>query len=111
MLGGLGPCGRSMCCATFLGEFDPVSIKMAKEQNLSLNPAKISGICGRLMCCLKYESESYREINNELPGIGGTVQYQGKNAVVVEQNLLKETLILQLSNQERIEVPLGEVDY
>jgi len=61
MLGGLGPCGRPLCCATFLGDFEPVSIKMAKEQNLSLNPTKISGICGRLMCCLRYESEAYRE--------------------------------------------------
>lgn len=61
MIGGLGPCGRAMCCATFLGDFEPVSIKMAKEQNLSLNPAKISGICGRLMCCLKYESDLYEK--------------------------------------------------
>ena len=61
MLGGLGPCGRPLCCATFLGDFEPVSIKMAKEQNLSLNPTKISGICGRLMCCLRFESEAYRE--------------------------------------------------
>ncbi|MGE5529396.1 MAG: stage 0 sporulation family protein [Patescibacteria group bacterium] len=61
MLGGLGPCGRPLCCATFLGDFEPVSIKMAKEQNLSLNPTKISGICGRLMCCLRFECESYRE--------------------------------------------------
>ncbi len=61
MIGGLGPCGRPMCCATFLGDFEPVSIKMAKEQNLSLNPTKISGICGRLMCCLKYESELYEK--------------------------------------------------
>jgi cell fate regulator YaaT (PSP1 superfamily) len=60
MLGGLGPCGRPLCCATFLGDFEPVSIRMAKDQNLSLNPTKISGICGRLMCCLKYESQSYR---------------------------------------------------
>lgn len=63
MIGGLGPCGRSLCCATFLGDFEPVSIKMAKEQNLSLNPAKISGICGRLMCCLKYESDCYKQNN------------------------------------------------
>lgn len=61
MLGGLGPCGRPLCCATFLGDFEPVSIKMAKEQNLSLNPTKISGICGRLMCCLRFESEAYRQ--------------------------------------------------
>ncbi|MCK9222387.1 MAG: stage 0 sporulation family protein [Limnochordia bacterium] len=65
MIGGLGPCGRSMCCTTFLGDFEPVSIKMAKEQNLSLNPAKISGICGRLMCCLKFERDLYREAKEE----------------------------------------------
>lgn len=73
MIGGLGPCGRPLCCATFLGEFEPVSIKMAKEQNLSLNPAKISGICGRLMCCLKYESGCYRE-NGGCPGYKGREQ-------------------------------------
>ncbi len=73
MLGGIGPCGRPLCCATFLGEFDPVSIRMAKEQNLSLNPSKISGICGRLMCCLKYESELYREQRAELPEKGTRV--------------------------------------
>ncbi len=66
MIGGLGPCGRAMCCATFLGDFEPVSIKMAKEQNLSLNPTKISGICGRLMCCLKFESELYEK--GQCPG-------------------------------------------
>ena len=67
MLGGLGPCGRPMCCATFLGDFEPVSIKMAKEQNLSLNPSKISGICGRLMCCLKFETEVYRAEKERSP--------------------------------------------
>lgn len=116
MLGGLGPCGRPLCCATFLGEFSPVSIKMAKEQNLSLNPTKISGICGRLMCCLRFESETYREAKEELPAVGSTVLYQGKNAVVLEQNLLKETLVLQIPSpdeeeQEKKEVPLGEVEY
>lgn len=65
MIGGLGPCGRPLCCATFLGDFEPVSIKMAKEQNLSLNPAKISGICSRLMCCLKYESDCYKSRRDE----------------------------------------------
>jgi cell fate regulator YaaT (PSP1 superfamily) len=67
MLGGLGPCGRSLCCATFLGDFEPVSIRMAKEQNLSLNPTKISGICGRLMCCLKYECTAYHGARDETP--------------------------------------------
>ncbi len=72
-LGGLGPCGRSICCATFLGDFVPVSIKMAKEQNLSLNPAKISGICGRLLCCLKYESEGYGMEGLDVPELGSMV--------------------------------------
>ena len=70
MLGGLGPCGRPMCCSTFLGDFASVSIKMAKEQNLSLNPTKISGICGRLMCCLKNEQEAYEYLNSNLPNVG-----------------------------------------
>ncbi len=70
MLGGIGPCGRILCCSSFLGDFEPVSIKMAKDQNLSLNPAKISGLCGRLMCCLKYENDLYEEAKQELPDIG-----------------------------------------
>ena len=70
MLGGIGSCGQELCCHCFLGEFEPVSIKMAKEQNLSLNPTKISGICGRLMCCLKYESELYENRGNEEAGNG-----------------------------------------
>lgn len=73
ILGGVGICGRPLCCSTFLSEFAPVSIKMAKEQNLSLNPTKISGVCGRLMCCLKNEEETYEYLNSKLPGIGDTV--------------------------------------
>lgn len=73
MLGGLGPCGRAICCATFLGEFQPVSIRMAKEQNLSLNPTKISGLCGRLMCCLRYESEQYAEAKGAPREVGTLV--------------------------------------
>ena len=70
MLGGIGPCGRMLCCSTFLGDFEPVSIKMAKDQNLSLNPTKISGLCGRLMCCLKYENDEYETAKEQLPDIG-----------------------------------------
>ena len=73
MLGGIGSCGRPLCCSTFLGDFEPVSIRMAKDQNLSLNPAKISGICGRLMCCLKYEEETYEDLNSHLPSVGDYV--------------------------------------
>src|SRR5690554_3237346 len=111
MIGGLGACGRSLCCATFLGDFEPVSIKMAKEQNLSLNPTKISGICGRLMCCLKYESNSYKQAKNQLPGVGTTVAYQGRKGRVIEENLLKETVVIAFSDEEKIEASLGEVDF
>ena len=70
MLGGIGPCGVTLCCSTWLGDFEPVSIKMAKEQNLSLNPNKISGICGRLLCCLKYEQDAYEDAKDHLPNEG-----------------------------------------
>ena len=74
MLGGIGPCGRMLCCSTFLGDFDPVSIKMAKDQNLSLNPTKISGLCGRLMCCLKYENDEYEAAKEQLPDLGEMIE-------------------------------------
>lgn len=90
MIGGLGPCGRTLCCSTFLGEFAPVSIKMAKEQSLSLNPTKISGICGRLMCCLKYEHEMYENILEKLPSIGSIVMTPNGRGIVVETNTLLE---------------------
>ncbi len=90
MIGGLGPCGRQMCCSSFLGEFYPVSIKMAKEQKLSLNPAKISGICSRLMCCLNYEHHVYEENVKKLPDLGDKVQVVGtnKSGVVLDINPL-----------------------
>lgn len=88
MLGGLGICGRPFCCSTFLGEFQPVSIKMAKEQGLSLNPAKISGTCGRLMCCLKYEQESYEDLLRTTPRQGSFVRTKDGRGMVIEVNLL-----------------------
>jgi len=90
MIGGIGPCGRHMCCASFLGEFYPVSIKMAKEQKLSLNPAKISGICSRLMCCLNYEHQVYEENIKKLPDLGDKVQVLGTNktGIVLDINPL-----------------------
>lgn len=84
MIGGLGPCGRTSCCTTFLGEFEPVSIKMAKDQSLSLNPAKISGLCGRLMCCLKYENEVYEKLLAKMPTIGTVVITPEGRGTVVE---------------------------
>jgi cell fate regulator YaaT (PSP1 superfamily) len=110
MLGGIGPCGRMLCCSTFLGDFDPVSIKMAKDQNLSLNPTKISGLCGRLMCCLKYENDEYESAKEQLPDLGeiiATPQGEGK---VVGLNILERVLQVELTEQERVlEYTLDEI--
>lgn len=92
MLGGLGPCGRTLCCSTFLGDFASVSIKMAKEQNLSLNPTKISGICGRLMCCLNYEQSTYEDIRKRLPKSGSIVSIGEAKGEVVSNNTVKESV-------------------
>ena len=110
MLGGLGPCGRPLCCATFLGDFEPVSIKMAKEQNLSLNPVKISGICSRLMCCLRYESSAYRDGKADLPLIGSMVRVDGKQGKIIETNQLKESLVVKFTDGSKKEVLLAEVE-
>lgn len=97
MTGGLGPCGRSLCCSTFLGEFAPVSIKMAKEQNLSLNPTKISGICGRLMCCLNYEQETYEGIRKRLPKVGSIVDTCYGKGEVVSNSVVKEAVKVKVN--------------
>lgn len=109
-LGGLGPCGRSICCSTFLGDFVPVSIKMAKEQNLSLNPAKISGICGRLLCCLKYESEGYGMEGLDVPEVGSKViTTMGEGLVVaIKTNQGLVRVRLQETGREK-EFSLDEV--
>jgi len=99
MLGGLGSCGRPLCCSTFLSEFEPVSIKMAKEQDLSLNPAKISGICGRLMCCLRYEADYYHQARNSLPNVGKMVSTPQGKAKVIEVNVLKNKFRAQLQDE------------
>lgn len=110
MLGGLGTCGRGLCCATFLGEFDPVSIKMAKEQNLSLNPTKISGICGRLMCCLKYENEAYEHDRAQYPPEGTLVKSPVGEGKIVAVNILKKTLTVELKeSRQQTEFPLNEL--
>ncbi|KAJ49947.1 cell fate regulator YaaT (PSP1 superfamily) [Clostridium tetanomorphum] len=92
MIGGLGPCGRAMCCSTYLGDFAPVSIKMAKEQNLSLNPTKISGICGRLMCCLNFEQETYEEIRKKLPKTGSMIRTEYGDGEVISNSVVKESV-------------------
>jgi cell fate regulator YaaT (PSP1 superfamily) len=109
MLGGLGPCGRPLCCSTFLGDFEPVSIKMAKEQNLSLNPTKISGICGRLMCCLKFECDQYRTEEQKESAVGVTVTHQGRQGVIVAENPEEETVVVEFSDEERLEIPISEI--
>lgn len=96
MLGGLGICGRPFCCKTFLGEFQPVSIKMAKEQSLSLNPTKISGTCGRLMCCLKYEQNCYEELLSITPKVGALVETAEGRGIVEDANLLTGVLKVKL---------------
>jgi len=98
LLGGFGICGRPFCCHSFLSDFQPVSIKMAKEQNLSLNPTKISGTCGRLMCCLKYEEDVYEELNRMTPRVGSTVRTKQGNGTVVEANVLTGILKIRLEH-------------
>ena len=105
MIGGLGPCGRPLCCSAFLGDFASVSIKMAKEQSLSLNPTKISGICGRLMCCLNYEQQTYEEIRKRLPKAGAVVKTELGKGEVVSNSVVKETVKvkLKINNEEVME--------
>ena len=103
MLGGLGPCGRQICCGTFLSDFQPVSIKMAKEQSLSLNPTKISGVCGRLMCCLKYEQDQYEAVRKKMPKVGREVSTPDGQGTVVELNVVKETVTVRIPNGDSSE--------
>lgn len=110
MLGGIGPCGRMLCCSTFLGDFEPVSIKMAKDQNLSLNPTKISGLCGRLMCCLKYENDDYEEAKEKLPDIGDVVTTPDGQGIVVGLNILEQLIQIHVTELERtLEYSLEEL--
>ena len=110
LVGGYGRCGRPLCCMSFLREFVPVSIKMAKEQNLPLNPMKISGVCGRLLCCLVYESEQYRTMKAELPKEGQRVSTAMGVATVAGNNPLKKTVLVKLDNQVTVELPLSEIN-
>ncbi|QTE68621.1 stage 0 sporulation family protein [Clostridiales bacterium] len=112
MLGGLGPCGRPICCGAFLDEFQPVSIKMAKEQNLSLNPTKISGVCGRLMCCLKYEQDHYEQTRKKMPKTGREVSTPAGTGIVSDLNILKETVSVRITTGDSSEIkefPLEEI--
>ncbi len=110
MIGGLGPCGRRMCCTQFLSDFEPVSIRMAKDQELPLNPIKISGICGRLMCCLKYEYEIYEEFKKKAPKKGSEVETEEGRGKVVEYNIPKGLVVIELPEGRRIQIPLSELE-
>src|SRR5213594_628624 len=101
--GGVGPCGRELCCSSWLQEFQAISVKMAKEQGLSLNPAKLAGMCGRLKCCLRYEYQTYVELKKGLPAVGTPVESVKGDGTVVRQNVLKQTVIVRRS-EDNVEV-------
>ncbi|MBR1560264.1 MAG: stage 0 sporulation family protein, partial [Clostridia bacterium] len=113
MLGGLGSCGRPICCGAFLGDFQPVSIKMAKEQNLSLNPTKISGQCGRLMCCLKFEQDNYDAVLKRVPRVGKDIVTPDGVGVITDINVIKETIRVRIRQDDDSfdvrEYPIDEV--
>lgn len=106
---GLGRCGRPLCCATYLSSLESVSMKMAKDQDLPLNPAKLSGLCGRLLCCLGYEVELYRQLKKQLPRAGQKVATPAGEAVVMHGNALKETVLVTLPSQAVMEIPLRDI--
>ena len=110
MLGGLGSCGRPICCGTFLGDFQPVSIKMAKEQNLSLNPTKISGLCGRLMCCLKYEQDCYSQTLKKLPKVGKDIVTPDGVGVLAEINAIRERVKVRIKIDDDFDVREYAID-
>lgn len=109
LLGGLGPCGRELCCSSFLPDFAAVSVKMAKEQNLPLNPTKISGICGRLMCCLTYEYETYQELKKDFPKIGKTIPSPLGPVKVLRQNIMDGTIVVETEEREEKILKVAEL--
>lgn len=106
-IGGLGPCGRPLCCSEFLTNFNSVSINMAKNQGIALNPTKINGSCGRLLCCLSYEDNVYSEYKKQLPKVGETITVNGKTGKVVEINVLKKSYKLKTEESEEMEFMVG----
>jgi cell fate regulator YaaT (PSP1 superfamily) len=110
IVGGLGPCGINLCCKSFLTDFESISIKMAKDQNLPLNPLKISGVCGRLMCCLKYEYESYKDFIDVAPERGIKVKTKFGTGVVCGYEPLKKALVVVFENENKLSIPLEEVE-
>jgi cell fate regulator YaaT (PSP1 superfamily) len=109
MIGGLGNCGRPFCCSSFLQDFAPVSVRMAKEQNLSLNPSKISGCCGRLMCCLTYEFQTYMDLKAGLPKVGKIISLPEGEGKIIRQNVINQTLIVEMRDGREVEIPLAQI--
>jgi cell fate regulator YaaT (PSP1 superfamily) len=109
LMGGIGRCGLALCCSTWLTEFNPVSIKMAKLQDLPLSPMDISGVCGRLLCCLAYESDHYAEVKRELPKRGKMIDTPHGRGTVTQVDVIKESVYVELENQVTMEVSLEEL--
>jgi cell fate regulator YaaT (PSP1 superfamily) len=109
LIGGMGKCGRKLCCTTWLTEFNPVSIKMAKQQDLPLSPMEISGVCGRLLCCLAYENDQYAAVRQRLPKRGAFIDTPHGSGKVVQVNVVKEAVVVELENQTTVEVPYEEL--
>lgn len=110
LIGGYGTCGRPLCCSTFLSAFDPISMKMAKDQSLFLNPAKFSGCCGKLMCCLRYEHEFYKESQKCLPSVGAILQLEQGRAKVIDVNFISGTITVQTEEDAQIHIPASSID-
>lgn len=108
-VGGIGKCGRELCCASFMHTFDPVSIKMAKEQGLSLNPTKISGVCGRLMCCLTFEDKTYRHYKKKMPKLGKIITVDDAQGKVVRQNVLRQSVTVKFDDRAEKEIFLSQL--
>jgi len=109
MCGGIGRCGRIVCCSAFISKFEPISIRMAKEQGLSLNPTKISGQCGRLMCCLTFENETYKTLKEEAPRIGRTVMVHGQEGKIVRQNVICGEVTVRLEDGTERDVKMDDI--
>ena len=109
LVGGIGCCGRELCCQSFLQDFEPVSVRMAKDQNLPLNPSKISGVCGRLMCCLTFEHATYKKMSKALPKCGKKVRVGSERGKVTRQNPLEGTVVVELEGGKEVEVGLNEL--
>lgn len=110
MCGGIGRCGRELCCSSFISKFEPVSIRMAKEQGLSLNPTKISGLCGRLMCCLTFEDKTYGGLRKEFPKTGTPVTASGNKGIITSGNIISDSVTVQLDSGSKTEAKLTEIN-